>query len=95
MNRTYLLPPLFSGLMLLMTASSVNAQDHTLEQLDTDQDGKISIKEAVADPVVLASFGKIDTDGDGKISKDELEAADLMKDKQAQGATISWSDRNP
>jgi hypothetical protein len=76
MNKTYLFPPLFFGLVLLMAVTSVNAQDLTLEQLDTDQDGKISIKEAVADPVLLASFGRIDTDGDGKISKDELAAAE-------------------
>ena len=43
-----------------------------IEKLDLDKDGKISIKEAVADPAVLAAFGKIDTDGNGKLTRLEL-----------------------
>lgn len=80
MDNTFPYTKFFSGLFLLLATSSIVAQEQTLVQLDTDEDGKISIKEAVADPVLLASFGKIDTDGDGKISKEELASADLIKE---------------
>jgi hypothetical protein len=33
----------------------------------------------VADPTILASFGRIDVNGDGKISKQELENMELAK----------------
>jgi hypothetical protein len=82
MNKIFPYAKFFSGLFLLVASSLVVAQEHTLEQLDTDEDGKISIKEAVADPVLLASFGKIDTDGDGKISKEELASLDLIKERK-------------
>ncbi|MCC2616118.1 EF-hand domain-containing protein [Aestuariibacter halophilus] len=46
--------------------------------LDQDKDGFISIKEAVADPNLLAVFGKIDKNGDGKLSIDEVSDSDLI-----------------
>jgi Ca2+-binding EF-hand superfamily protein len=51
---------------------SARADSELIEKLDLDKDGQITIKEAVANPAVLASFGKIDTDGNGKISSFEL-----------------------
>ncbi|WP_340679865.1 EF-hand domain-containing protein [Paraglaciecola sp.] len=59
----------------LFFVCSVWADEEKIKQLDLDQDGKIAIKEAVADPELLASFGKIDTDGDGLITRLELERA--------------------
>lgn len=56
----------------LFISVSAMADSELIEKLDLDKDGQITIKEAVADPVVLASFGKIDTDGNGKISSIEL-----------------------
>ncbi|MFQ3189733.1 MAG: Ca2+-binding EF-hand superfamily protein [Paraglaciecola sp.] len=58
--------------MQLLVSAPVNANIDLIEKLDLDKDGQITIKEAVADPAVLASFGKIDTDGNGKISLIEL-----------------------
>ncbi|GAA0853472.1 hypothetical protein [Aliiglaciecola litoralis] len=60
------------------------AQSDILTQMDLDEDGMISIREAVADPVLLASFGKIDTDGDGKISAQELAESQIMANKEKQ-----------
>lgn len=72
------------GTLLLSTAtiqivamSNVSAQVDLMALLDTDQDGFISLKEAVGDAELLKNFGLIDTDEDGKISMDELTAANL------------------
>lgn len=60
-------------------------EDETIKQLDLDKDGKIAIREAVADPKMLASFGRIDTDADGLISRLELEQAKYVeRNLQAQ-----------
>ena len=56
----------------LLISASARADNKLIEKLDLDKDGQITIKEAIADPAVLASFGKIDTDGNGKISSIEL-----------------------
>lgn len=62
-----------TSLQLFVSASaSVRADSELIEKLDLDKDGQITIKEAVAEPAILASFGKIDTDGNGKISSIEL-----------------------
>lgn len=52
--------------------SSAQAFEDTMQRLDRNADGQISIKEAVADPLVLESFSRIDTDGNGIISAAEL-----------------------
>lgn len=56
----------------LFISSSATASIELITKLDLDKDGQITIKEAVGDPIILASFGKIDTDGNGKISAIEL-----------------------
>ncbi|WP_416308290.1 hypothetical protein [Neptunicella sp. SCSIO 80796] len=62
-------------------AESIEKVD-VIAKLDQDKDGKLTIKEAMSDPVLLASFGKIDTDGDGQISQSEMEAAKLTEQEQ-------------
>lgn len=59
----------------LIASARAYAQVDLIAQMDQDEDGLISIREAVADPNLLAAFGKIDTDGDGKISQAELDTA--------------------
>ncbi|MFT6284519.1 MAG: hypothetical protein ACJAXM_000991 [Arenicella sp.] len=74
MKKTdYIVPFVFivASIQLLISVP-VRADNELIEKLDLDKDGQITIKEAVADPAVLASFGKIDTDGNGKISLIEL-----------------------
>ncbi|WP_124916891.1 EF-hand domain-containing protein [Alteromonas flava] len=71
---------IFSAMALqALATANVNAQEspELMALLDADQDGFISLKEAVGDANLLKNFGIIDTDEDGKISKDELSAADL------------------
>lgn len=60
------------AILQLLISASVRANIEIIEKLDLDKDGQISIKESVADPAVLALFGKIDTDGNGKITSIEL-----------------------
>jgi hypothetical protein len=57
----------------LFISASARADIDLIKKLDLDKDGQITIKEAVANPAILASFGKIDTDGNGKISVIELD----------------------
>ncbi|MEP1449148.1 MAG: hypothetical protein ABJK37_23795 [Paraglaciecola sp.] len=73
---------LFTTVQMFITVSAM-ADGELIKKLDLDKDGQITIKEAVANPAVLASFGKIDTDGDGKISSVELAntKVNLVKDK--------------
>ncbi len=59
----------------MIASARAYAQVDLIAQMDQDEDGQISIREAVADPNLLAAFGKIDTDGDGKISQTELDVA--------------------
>jgi hypothetical protein len=74
MKKTdYIAPFVFlvASIQLLISVSA-RADTDLIEKLDLDKDGQITIKEAVANPAVLASFGKIDTDGNGKLSSIEL-----------------------
>jgi hypothetical protein len=79
-KNPFLLGCLFLFAGLLQTTFSFNAQAQTIdfEALDKNQDGNISIKEAVADPNLLAEFGKIDRNGDGKINLKELNSSPLL-----------------
>jgi Ca2+-binding EF-hand superfamily protein len=61
-----------AAIFQLFISLSARADSELIDKLDLDKDGQITIKEAVADPAILASFGKIDTDGNGKISSIEL-----------------------
>ena len=53
--------------------------DDILQRLDKNADGEISIKEAVADPIILESFSRIDINGDGLISRHELTSVHVRR----------------
>ena len=55
-------------------ASEVKA---LMKHLDTDNDGLISLKEAVRHTELLRNFGLIDDDHDGKLSEMELAKSNL------------------
>ncbi|WJG08121.1 hypothetical protein [Aliiglaciecola sp. LCG003] len=69
---------LIVGLLQFVVSIRAMAQSDIIAEMDQDEDGMISIREAVANPTLLASFGKIDTDGDGKISHQELSQSTLL-----------------
>ena len=48
------------------------AETTMIAQLDVDQDGLISLKEAVSDTELLRKFGRLDDNKDGKLSEQEL-----------------------
>jgi hypothetical protein len=74
---------IITAIVHMFMSVSAMADSDIIEKLDLDKDGQITIKEAVANPAVLASFGKIDTDGNGKISPIEMvkNKVILIKDK--------------
>lgn len=79
---------LFAGCLHTMWSTQVAAQQtDEFSSLDTDQDGFISIKEAVANPDLLASFGKLDLNGDGKLSQVEI-AKSLQSPQQDIGENV-------
>jgi Ca2+-binding EF-hand superfamily protein len=63
---------LFMFSIILTFPAFANSYENFIKKLDADGDGVISVKEAVADPALLAAFGKIDKDGNGKLSLQEL-----------------------
>jgi hypothetical protein len=48
-------------------------QSGTFETLDTNQDGRISMPEASADPRLVETFATADKNGDGYLDNDEFE----------------------
>ncbi|MCW8107823.1 calcium-binding protein [Alteromonas ponticola] len=55
--------------------ANAKAQADLLTKLDMDQDGFISLREAVSNTDLLRHFGMIDTNEDGKLSPEELKAS--------------------
>lgn len=54
------------------------AQQTMIAQLDVDQDGLISLKEAVSDTELLRKFGRLDDNKDGKLSEHELHSGEFV-----------------
>lgn len=77
---------LLAAAMQFTLSFKVYAQENAefITEIDLDEDGLISIREAVANLQLLASFGKIDIDGDGKISPDELASTNVTIDLAKQ-----------
>jgi ABC-type transporter MlaC component len=66
------------------TAAADDPTSSIFQQLDTNQDGRISAEEAQASSVVARSFAKADANGDGAITRDEFMASFTTR---APGAT--------
>ena len=66
------------------TAAADDSTSSIFQQLDTNQDGRISAEEAQASPVVSRSFAKADANGDGAITREEFMASFTTR---APGAT--------
>lgn len=67
-------------LTLLITLAAManisSAEENSINTLDTDKDGKISLQEAAADEKLAAIFTELDTDKDGFLSVQELAKKD-------------------
>ncbi|GGW74804.1 calcium-binding protein [Alteromonas halophila] len=62
----------------LVVATMAYAQTDLLTRLDVDQDGKVSLKEAVRNTELLKNFGLIDENGDGMLTREELEKSEYV-----------------
>lgn len=60
-------------------ADKVPTDTELLLQFDEDQDGFISLKEAVADTRLLRLFSRIDDNADGLLSTQELMKSDYVE----------------
>ncbi|WP_414830332.1 calcium-binding protein [Alteromonas sp. H39] len=60
-----------------ISVANANAQTDLMMQLDADQDGLISLKEAVSNTELLRNFGLIDQNEDGLLSVEEMLASEL------------------
>lgn len=56
------------------------AAQEFMEQMDSDEDGYITLREAVKNTDLLREFGQIDIDEDGKISEAELISSDYGRE---------------
>ncbi|MFT2092632.1 hypothetical protein [Paraglaciecola sp. 2405UD69-4] len=68
--------------LVLMLSMPCMATQVLIEKLDLDKDGHITIREAVAEPKILVTFGTIDRNNDGKISKTELKKAKISSEEK-------------
>ncbi|MCP3863334.1 MAG: calcium-binding protein [Pseudomonadota bacterium] len=72
-------------MILCLAAASFSSMATTsgvefMEQMDSDDDGYITLREAVKNTDLLREFGHIDIDEDGKISEAELIASDYGRE---------------
>lgn len=58
---------------LTLASMALIAEEDLIAKLDTDNDGLISIEEAVKDADLSEQFAEIDKNSDGYISPNELE----------------------
>ena len=72
MNKLILL----STLILASGVTFAAENNDKLAQLDADQDGLISVKEASIDADLVAMFAQLDANKDGYLSTSELESSD-------------------
>ncbi|QJR79831.1 calcium-binding protein [Alteromonas pelagimontana] len=59
--------------------ADTDSQSRLLKKLDVDQDGSISLKEAVSNTELLRNFSKIDKNKDGLLGADELAKSEFVK----------------
>lgn len=65
-------PALLASLGLLTAAAALAADDKpTLESLDKNGDGKISLNEASNNDALFVAFKSLDTNQDGELTRDE------------------------
>jgi Ca2+-binding EF-hand superfamily protein len=60
--------------LALVAGMAVAAERPTLESLDTNKDGEVSLNEASANDALFVAFKQLDTNRDGLLSKAEFAA---------------------
>jgi Ca2+-binding EF-hand superfamily protein len=66
--------PLIPLVALMFTSMTLIAAEDLITKLDSDNDGRISIGEALVDASLAAMFAELDTNKDGYLSRSELES---------------------
>lgn len=78
-----------------ISVANANAQTELMMQLDADQDGLISLKEAVSNTELLRNFGLIDQNEDGLLSVEELLASELTPESGNELAAENTAEVSP
>lgn len=78
-----------TGQGMVATTTYASEVKLLMQQLDTDNDGLISLKEAIRHTALLRNFGLIDDDQDGKLSEEELNNSALTPKSGALTADMA------
>ena len=62
------------------SAAAIPTSQEFMEKMDSDDDGFITLREAVKNTDLLREFGDIDINEDGKISEAELISSDYGRE---------------
>ncbi|WP_371193892.1 calcium-binding protein [Glaciecola sp. SC05] len=67
-------------LQAIMGLAKVNAQESMFVNLDKNQDGLISLREAAGNARLLENFTTVDINEDGYVSMDEMLTSSFLKE---------------
>ena len=68
------------ALITTFSAAAIPTSQEFMARMDSDEDGYITLREAVKNTDLLRAFGDIDINEDGKISEAELISSDYGRE---------------